>query len=70
MVYIFVRGEDDIGDLVRSRGLGEEYKRQAEKQVERRLDVANFYQGRQGIGLLDAGIVETHFHGLTQGCTA
>ena len=35
MVSFFVQAEDGIGDLVRSRGIGDVYKRQAPGRVQR-----------------------------------
>ena len=37
-LFFFFQAEDGIRDLVRSRGLGDVYKRQFSDQVERRLD--------------------------------
>ena len=34
MIFVFFQAEDGIRDLVRSRGLGDVYKRQAESVLE------------------------------------
>ena len=47
-VFFFVQAEDGIRDLVRSRGLGDVYKRQVVCRVARRRRIA---QSRKGIGV-------------------
>ena len=37
MIFVFFQAEDGIRDLVRSRGLGDVYKRQHEDRVHREL---------------------------------
>ena len=51
----FLQAEDVIRDLVRSRGLGDVYKRQVERR--HRVAVAHGGEGRRDFGRRRAGLV-------------
>ena len=56
MVFFFFQAEDGIRDLVRSRGLGDVYKRQARTYsggMRRRLDLASSLIAKPSILFLD-----------------
>ena len=49
LLFFFFQAEDGIRDLVRSRGLGDVYKRQRLERARERLDdVANLVEGQRG----------------------
>ena len=57
----FFQAEDGIRDLVRSRGLGDVYKRQLPGEAGRSLglgEVAGVLESDDDVGHLDAGVVE------------
>ncbi len=46
--------------------MGPRHVQVQQNQVKGDLVVAQLFQRRQGIGLLDTGVLEAYFHGLTQ----
>ena len=62
LVFFFVQAEDGIRDLVRSRGLGDVYKRQLHGFLERSAFPAESLFGFAGVH--DEGLVPfvEHFH--------
>ena len=51
--FFFFQAEDGIRDLVRSRGLGDVYKRQQEMQEQPDILDVGWPSGRRGKGFLD-----------------
>ena len=52
-MFFFFQAEDGIRDLVRSRGLGDVYKRQAERTVERKINPTLYSQSEFRAKLAD-----------------
>ena len=68
MIFFF-QAEDGIRDLVRSRGLGDVYKRQAHVQPEFRTHLADpaqhMRQGRYRDGAIQAHVIAVSYTHLT-----
>ena len=63
LLFFFFQAEDGIRDLVRSRGLGDVYKRQAQVGVD--FFASDLSQKPVDIALAAKQWAKTHFHDLS-----